>query len=222
MPYGYIEIDDGHAIVIFRDSDIPEGPPGPAGGAVPHHATHENTGTDEISVAGLSGALADDQPPAAHAINGAKHTGLLNDGQVPAGIMRDAEHGSDAHTFLWRRHQYQLFIPGTLTTGAKKLNVNIPVLEGFTLEEIYIYADTAPTGATVIVDIHYNGTTVFTNQANRPAIAIGAHAATSGAPDVTAMAKNGLFTIEIDQIGSTIAGADMMVSIRGKLNLATS
>mgnify|MGYP007071698523 CR=1 FL=1 len=29
-----------------------------------HHATHENGGADEISVAGLSGTLADNQPPA--------------------------------------------------------------------------------------------------------------------------------------------------------------
>lgn len=34
---------------------------------LPHAPTHENGGTDEISVAGLSGALADPQVPAAHA-----------------------------------------------------------------------------------------------------------------------------------------------------------
>ncbi len=32
----------------------------------PHKTTHENGGNDEISVAGLSGALADAQTPAAH------------------------------------------------------------------------------------------------------------------------------------------------------------
>ena len=38
------------------------------GGAVPgHHLTHENGAGDEISVAGLSGELADDQPPKHHA-----------------------------------------------------------------------------------------------------------------------------------------------------------
>jgi hypothetical protein len=44
-----------------------------------HHAsTHEDGGSDEINVTGLSGTLADDQPPAAHAIDGAKHTGQLS------------------------------------------------------------------------------------------------------------------------------------------------
>jgi len=39
-----------------------------------HAATHEDGGADEISVAGLSGVLADDQPFAAHLLGGAKHT----------------------------------------------------------------------------------------------------------------------------------------------------
>lgn len=39
-----------------------------------HAATHENAGADEIDVGGLSGALADDQPFAAHLLAGAKHT----------------------------------------------------------------------------------------------------------------------------------------------------
>jgi len=38
-----------------------------------HSARHENGGADEISVAGLSGALADAQTPAAHNLGGAKH-----------------------------------------------------------------------------------------------------------------------------------------------------
>jgi len=42
-----------------------------------HASSHQNGGGDEISVAGLSGELADDQPPKAHAIDGAKHTGSL-------------------------------------------------------------------------------------------------------------------------------------------------
>jgi hypothetical protein len=39
-----------------------------------HKASHENTGTDEISVTGLSGELVDNQPLKAHALGGAKHT----------------------------------------------------------------------------------------------------------------------------------------------------
>jgi hypothetical protein len=38
-----------------------------------HHESHESLGSDEISVAGLSGELADDQPAKAHDLGGAKH-----------------------------------------------------------------------------------------------------------------------------------------------------
>ena len=38
-----------------------------------HKTTHQDGGTDEISIAGLSGQAADDQPAAAHALGGTKH-----------------------------------------------------------------------------------------------------------------------------------------------------
>jgi len=39
---------------------------GAGGAAGPHAASHQNGGSDEISVAALSGELADDQPPKEH------------------------------------------------------------------------------------------------------------------------------------------------------------
>lgn len=41
--------------------------------AGPHKTTHQVGGTDEVSIAGLSGQAADDQPAAAHALGGTKH-----------------------------------------------------------------------------------------------------------------------------------------------------
>ncbi len=76
---------------------------------------------------------------------------------------------------------------------------------------------TAPAGASVIVDVNKNGTTIFTTQANRPTIAAGANTVkrTQGAspPDVTMIADGDYLTIDIDQIGSTTAGADLAVDI---------
>lgn len=47
----------------------------PSGGIPSAHApSHESGGGDEISVAGLSGELADDQPPKAHPLGGGQHT----------------------------------------------------------------------------------------------------------------------------------------------------
>lgn len=48
-----------------------------------HSARHENGGADEISVAGLSGELADDQPPKAHSYD--KHTDVTRTLFIPCG-----------------------------------------------------------------------------------------------------------------------------------------
>lgn len=73
------------------------------GGIVAHAASHENGGSDEISVLGLSGLLADDQNPAAHAadhenggsdeISVAGLSGLLADDQNPIAHATDHENG---------------------------------------------------------------------------------------------------------------------------------
>jgi hypothetical protein len=73
----------------------------------------------------------------------------------------------------------------------------------------------APTGASLIADINKNGTTIFTSQGNRPTIAISGNATSSEpVPDVTAMAAGDYLTIDIDQVGSTVAGSDLSIFIR--------
>ncbi len=75
---------------------------------------------------------------------------------------------------------------------------------------------TAPTGASAIFDVNKNGTSLWnTTQANRPTIT--ASNFTSGF--VTNMdtgvtvAAGDYFTIDIDQIGSTVTGADLTVAL---------
>lgn len=83
-----------------------------------------------------------------------------------------------------------------------------------TIKSIRAMVGTVPTGAAIIVDIHKNGTTIFTTQGNRPTIAISAN--DSGEVtnmDVTALAKGDYLTLDIDQVGSTIAGKDLVVSL---------
>ena len=85
----------------------------------------------------------------------------------------------------------------------------------FTISEVYIECKTAPTGSTLIIDVNKNGTTIFTDQNNRPAIAISGTTATSGTPDVTSLAKDDQITIDIDQIGSGDSGEDLTIQVRG-------
>ncbi|GIH95356.1 hypothetical protein ACFFMN_23630 [Planobispora siamensis] len=73
---------------------------------------------------------------------------------------------------------------------------------------------TAPTGAAIIVDVNINGTTIWSTQANRPTIAIGAN--TSGKVtnyNTATIADGAYFSIDIDQVGSTVAGSDLTVQI---------
>lgn len=105
-------------------------------------------------------------------------------------------------------------VTGDLTVAAD-LAFPLRPSVAFTIEEVFIEVKTAPTDANIIVDVNKNGTTIFTTQGNRPEITAGSNTGTSGAPDVTALAKDDAVTIDVDQVGSTIAGADLVVMVRG-------
>jgi hypothetical protein len=100
---------------------------------------------------------------------------------------------------------------GTLTvkTGAARYYLEAT----WAIVKVRASVGTAPTGAAVIVDVNKNGTTIFTTQANRPTIAVGANTAT-GTPQVTALAAGDYLTVDIDQIGSTVAGSDLTVQVQ--------
>lgn len=96
-----------------------------------------------------------------------------------------------------------------VVTGVSK----IPMNGAGTIVEVRAYVNTAPTGAALIVDVNKNGTTIYGTQANRPTIAAGANAATGGTASVTTFAAGDVFSVDIDQVGSTVAGSDLVVVI---------
>lgn len=102
-------------------------------------------------------------------------------------------------------------VPGTLTTQNGKSRFYLPWAA--VLVAVTASVNTAPTGASVIVDVNKNGTTVFTTQSNRPTIAAsGFYSGLVTNPDVTSFAAGDYCTIDVDQIGSTVAGADLTVT----------
>lgn len=109
---------------------------------------------------------------------------------------------------------FHFFIAGAQTAGTKKGGLVVGV--ACTIVDVRMHADTAPTGASLIADVNKNGTTVFTTQGNRPTIAISGTDSTTVAPDVTALAAGDRLSFDIDQIGSTIAGSDLYVSVTVK------
>lgn len=120
-----------------------------------------------------------------------------------AGVERLLTHAIEVYTFS---------AVGTLVVGTGKSRI---YLEGnYTVETVRIAVNTAPTGSTVLVDVNKNGTTLYTTQANRPSIAISGFSATSNSPDVTTFVAGDYLTADVDQIGSTIAGSDLTVTVR--------
>ena len=83
----------------------------------------------------------------------------------------------------------------------------------YTIVEVRASVGTAPTGASVIVDVNKNGTTIFSTQGNRPTIAVSTNTDGSNVPDVTTLADGDYFSVDIDQIGSTVKGSDLTVQV---------
>ena len=72
---------------------------------------------------------------------------------------------------------------------------------------------TTPVGASIILDVNKGGTTIFTTQANRPTIVVTQTTATVGTPEVVEFAAGDVFTVDIDQVGSSTAGTGFTVAI---------
>jgi len=103
-----------------------------------------------------------------------------------------------------------------LTTGTAKVTFRMPY--AFTLSAVRASVKTAPTGGSLLtVDINESGTSILSTK-----ITIDASEKTSttaATPPVisdTALADDAEITVDIDQVGSTIAGAGLKVYLIGK------
>jgi len=114
------------------------------------------------------------------------------------------------HTLTFSLSAY--FKQGTLTTSTG--TIRLPIDGTYTIVGTRLMVGTAPTGAAIIVDVNKNGTTIYTTQGNRPTIAASANSGGPGStPDVTSLAAGDYLTVDVDQVGSTVAGADLTVTV---------
>ena len=103
-------------------------------------------------------------------------------------------------------------IDGALTTSSS-LAFRMPVKGK--LVAVYGAVGTAPVGTDLLVDIHKEGTTIFTTQTNRLTVADGAAEGAAGTVsgiEVPSFAAGDLFLIDVDQVGSGTAGSDLVVT----------
>lgn len=102
--------------------------------------------------------------------------------------------------------------PGPLVVATGKSRFRFPFAA--TILGVTAAIDTAPTGASIILDVNKNGTSIFPIS-TKPTILAGAFdtGAVEVVPDTTVIASGDYLQVDIDQIGSTIAGSDLTVFV---------
>lgn len=87
-----------------------------------------------------------------------------------------------------------------------------------TIQKVKIYADEAPDGNYIQVDVNKDGASIFNSDDNRPKIQSGDNAGESTAISYSGFLEGDRISIDIDSIGSTTAGGnDLLISILYKL-----
>ncbi len=103
-----------------------------------------------------------------------------------------------------------------LANAAQRLHVNYP---GRILNA-RAYTKTAPTGANLIFDINKDGTSVWnTTPANRLTIAAAENEGTQNVFDFTKFDSGAVFTLDVDQVGSGTAGANITVELEVQIDI---
>ena len=134
---------------------------------------------------------------------------VVTSNDVPNQIVITTTRAPGVQQFLY---QVQVFtVPGVLNTGTGRARFYIP--GPITLSNVRASVATAPAGGDIIIDVNLNGTTVFTNQANRPKIFSGQVTCPTATPAITELTTGSYLSVDIDQIGSIFAGSDLTVQI---------
>ncbi len=194
----------------------PEGPPGPQGEQGPQgiQGIQGETGTTgpqglkgdkgDTGDTGPVGPKGDQGDPGPNEVTTSTTTTI-------EGLLKGAD-GKVAAATVAVKTVLTFGVESTLSTGANK-TFELAAPCTLTIQKVKIHVKTAPTGASLIVDVNKGGTTIFTTQGNRPEIAASGTDDDSGAPDVTALSEGDVLSVDIDQVGLTVAGSDLTVEV---------
>jgi len=101
-----------------------------------------------------------------------------------------------------------------LTTGTGVMTFRMPY--AFTLSDVRASVGTAPTGAAIQVDINEGGVSILSTVLSIDATEKTSEtAATAAVISDSALADDAEITIDVDQVGSTVAGAGLKVTLIG-------
>jgi len=143
-------------------------------------------------------------------------TNILINGDTGTTVSGSSLHAALQDLWVSDSFQWPFYIDGaqaTISGGTAYFETP----ETARIDEVRIHLGTTPSGSNFIVDVNDDGVTVFTTQANRPTITPGGFSVTSGTADGgTSVAKNSVLTVDVDQVGSSIAGSDLAIFVRGR------
>ena len=160
-----------------------------------------------------SGTLLNDQSSLA----AAKLTGTVATARLGSGTASASTYLRGDSTFVALPTTIQLACSdetSALTAGTAKVTFRMPY--AMTLTAVRASVTTAPTGSTLVVDINEGGTSILSTKLSIDATEKTSTTAASAAViSDSALANDAEITIDIDQIGSTIAGAGLKVTFIG-------
>ncbi len=100
-----------------------------------------------------------------------------------------------------------------VTTGVSRFYAD----DYYYLSNVRASVNTAPQGASIIVDVFKNGSTIFTTTGNRATITAGTFTATSSPPDLLFVQPGDYLTVNVAQVGTGVnPGADLTVNVLGR------
>jgi hypothetical protein len=147
------------------------------------------------------------------ALNGFTPNTKIESAKVTANFTNLSNHS------LWVTKEWRF--PGVLSLVTSNDWVSFP--DNVLWERVDLVAAVVPTGQAIIVDIERstdggsNWTTIFTGGTNRPQVADGARTGNTTTIDVpSGTGNNHLFRAKISQVGSSVAGEELTVLLKGK------
>lgn len=112
--------------------------------------------------------------------------------------------------------RFVVALAGAATVGNGKGRYVNTTGETLRLRTVDLNAGTAPTGADLLVDVNVEGATAFSAQAGRPKLVAGQKTG-SAVPAQAGLPVNvppgGVVTVDVDQIGSGVAGSDITIEV---------
>jgi hypothetical protein len=111
---------------------------------------------------------------------------------------------------------YVWYADGFLVT-ASGVDPNIVIPRNCTIQSVYANVKIAGDSGSTIIDVNKNGTTIFTNQGNRPSIAFNDADKTtkSGTPDVVSLVEYDVLSLDIDSVAVNAESLSVIITMSG-------